>query len=238
MPSRGKPNFDPTEFLSIADDRTAQSRAADFVKENPGESYSMMMMLRAVSLNFQSQVSDLVSGLEKRIVDLESRCADLEDRNAHLEDRVLAAEAYSGRATLILTGVPEAQGEDTRTVVADVLREVLPSLSASDLSTAHRNRPNSSGKARSITVVLKSIWDRDYLSDFRNNRPLRDRGVGVYHYASPAIRARRTLLEGVEGVDRVYFDGPNRLFSVKLKSGHFVRGVLSVGQLLAACEKL
>ena len=230
--------MDIGEFLQVPDDHTAQSLAADFVSKNPKESVCMLMMMRAVSLSFKAKVDDLVSTLEGQIVSLKSKCADLEERNARLEDRVLATEAYSGRATAILTGMPEKDNEVTAGVVTDTIRTILPSFTQGDISVAHRNRQSNTGKPRSITVVFKSIAHKDFVSNFKNIGPLRERGVGVYHYAPPAVRDRKSQIEEQDCVDKCYYDGPNKMFSVKLTSGKFVRHILSVGQLLSAVAKL
>ena len=62
-------------------------------------------------------------------------------------------------------------------------------------------------------------------------KPLRDRKLGVFHYAPASVRERKKELEERTDVERVYYDGPNKLFSVKLKTGDFVRRVLTAEQI-------
>ena len=155
------------------------------------------------------------------------------EKVATLEDRLLKSEAYSGRATAILTGVTENKGEDLVNVVVDTIKEVIPDFSSTRLSTVHRNKKkNNNNKPRTITVVFSKIRDKDTFSDYRNQAPLRKKKVGAYHYASPAILARKSELEDCENVERVYFDGPVKMFSVKFKDKTIKRRITSAKELI------
>ena len=162
---------------------------------------------------------------------LETRVLSLEERVSSLENRSLKHEAYSGRATSILTGIPETENENTVDVVVEAIKEVIPDFSSDRISTAHRNRKKSN-KPRSITVVFSKIKDKDIVSDYRKQAPFRRRKIGAYHYASPSVLERKKELEDCEGVSKVYFDGPVKMFSVKGDDGVVKRHIISVEQLL------
>ena len=222
-------------FFDLEDDKAALEKLPTLglaKKTDPLNTIVMMMrmMTRRLTTNFESVVSKMQSEIDT----LSANNAALQKSNAELEDRVLSLEAYSGRATSILTGIPETPNENTPKVVADAIALVVPDFSISDISVAHRNKQKDSSKPRSITVVFKSLQHKDAVSNFKNLAPLISKGYGVFHYTPPSIRARKDEIESLDMVDRVFFDGANKMFSVKLKSGDFVRRVSSVERLLAS----
>ena len=191
--------------------------------------HSVVNELRAENKTLKETVNKLTNSL----TDLSEQPPSPDpEKVASLEDRLLKSEAYSGRATAILTGIPETQGEDVVNVVVDTIKEVIPDFSSTRLSTVHRNKKkNNNSKPRTITVVFSKIRDKDTFSDFRNQGPLRAKKVGAYHYAPPAILARKRELENCENVETVYFDGAVKMFSVKFKDGTIKRRITSAKEL-------
>ena len=233
----------PDSLIKILDAENAEvasKLAKAYSDKNDKNSVAQIaMMFRTVMERVTSKLTDLTkenislkaekSTLEEKTKSLESKCEDL-------EDRLIRSEAYAGRATSIFTGIVEKPGENITQVVADEVKRVIPGFSTSDISIAHRNRSaptsnNDKKKPRTVTVVFKSVSHKDTVSDFSKMKPLRDRKLGVFHYAPASVRERKKELEERTDVERVYYDGPNKLFSVKLKTGDFVRRVLTAEQI-------
>ena len=79
--------------------------------------------------------------------------------------------------------------------------------------------------------MFKSVAHKDAVSGFNKIKPLIREKIGVFHYAPASVRKRKEEFEARDDVEKVYYDGPNRLFSVKLKTGAFVRRVLRAAQI-------
>ena len=194
--------------------------------------------LQKVILDLRKENTTLKNNTKKLLntnAALDTRVQSLEERVSSLENSSLKHEAYSGRATSILTNIPETENENIVDVVVDAVKEVIPDFSSDRISTAHRNRKKNNDKPRSITVVFSKIKDKDIVSDYRKQAPFRKRKIGAYHYASPSVLERKKELEECEGVSKVYFDGPVKMFSVKLGKGDDAvvkRHITSVEQLL------
>lgn len=223
----------------LASNTTAAGSLAAGLAKAPGVLEQLLLCVHAMSTELKAvkeenaALTEKVNQLQNTSAALDTRAASLEERASPVEERLLKSEAYSGRATSILTGVPECPEEDTVAVVTEVIREVLPDFTSDRISTAHRNRQRDTSKPRSITVVFSKIKDKDCFSDFRRQAPLRKRKVGAYHYTPPAVLRRKRELEGCPGVARVYFDGPTKMFSVKGHDGVVRRNITTVAEAMA-----
>eukprot|EP00116_Pleurobrachia_bachei_P009394 sb/3469656/ len=188
--------------------------AAQLKKKNPDPIACMLSMMFAVNTGQVNRDKEL----QQQILDLTKENKELKEENQELSDRLLRAEAYSGRATSILTNVPQPAGnnEDTVAVVTGVVKKIIPDFTRERISVAHRNKQRSDNKPRSITVVFTHIRDKDIVSDFRKQQPLRPNKIGVYHYTPKSVLERKLQLQELERVEKIYYDGPNRMFSVKL----------------------
>ena len=178
---------------------------------------------------------DRVKVFQQQILDLTKENKELKEENQELSNRLLRAEAYSGRATSIITGVPQPAGnnEDTVAVVTGVVKKIIPDFTRERISIAHRNKQRTDNKPRSITVVFTHIRDKDIVSDFRKQEPLRPSKIGVYHYTPKSVLQRKQELEELECVEKIFYDGPNRMFSVKLKEEEkFRRNVLTRSDII------
>ena len=172
------------------------------------------------------------AALAARLESTEPPVSTVQSCDSSIEDRLLKSESYSGRSTSIMTGIPEDPSEDITEVVAKHVREIIPDFTANRISTAHRNKKKDPTKPRSVTVVFSHIRDKDIVSDYRRQGPLRKKNVGVYHYTPPAVLKRKKELEECEGVSKVYFDGPIKMFSVKMSDKTVKRRITNVNQLI------
>eukprot|EP00116_Pleurobrachia_bachei_P008871 sb/3469133/ len=236
MASGTRGNTLTPEIATFLNSTSGVPARAKTLANSPDALFHLFSALHSVvnELRFENEtLKDTVSKLTNSIATLSVQPPSPDPQKvATLEDRLLKSEAYSGRATAILTGIPETQGEDVVSVVVDTIKEVIPDFSSTRLSTVHRNKKkNNSNKPRSITVVFSKIRDKDNFSDFRNQGPLREKKVGAYHYAPPAILARKRELEDCENVKTVYFDGPVKMFSVKFQDGTIKRRITSAKEL-------
>ena len=170
-----------------------------------------------------------------RVAVLENRVAELEHNNSRLEDRILRQEAYSGRNTIILGGLPEAENETPESLekeVVSVLQVADPTIRPQDLGIVHRNHKRKD-KTRSVTVVITKARNKDTV--MRNRKKLEEtRKVAAYHRMSEGLSQRKKILEKAKGdnwkVNWVAFSG-HRLFTVNItKDGHeqYIKNVLSL----------
>ena len=212
--------------------------AAKLKESNPDPIVNMLTILFAVNTRqedrvkaFQQQILDLTTANQE----LRNQNQELSDQNQELSDRLLRAEAYSGRATSILTNVaqPAGDNEDTVAVVTSVVQKIIPEFTRERISVAHRNKQRTDNKPRTITVVFTHIRDKDIVSDFRKQKPLRPNKIGVYHYTPKSVLERKQELEELDCVEKIYYDGPNRMFSVKcVGEEKFRRNVLTRNDIM------
>lgn len=227
MMTRSKGNSKPENTISdlFADGVTISSK--EELVERIGEA-DLNDILFAILANHQASVG--------RIAVLESRVSELEAQVSEMSDRALRQEAYSGRNTVILAGLPEPEDETPAALeksVLSVLRKADPTISPADIGIAHRNARNKKRKSgpRTITCVLTKARNKDQVMRkvSRDKLKAADK-VALYHWTSPGLRQRKEELEKVPGVKWVGFSG-HRLFTVCVSSGGkntFLKGVLNV----------
>ena len=233
-----QPGIDIINTYLDGDGASTAAVAAKLKKTNSDPIVNMLTIMFAVN----SRQEDRVKEFKKQILDLtaanhelRNQNQELNDQNQELSDRLLRAEAYSGRATSILTNVaqPDGDNEDTVAVVTSVVQKIIPDFTSERISVAHRNKQRTDKKQRSITVVFTNIRDKDIVSDFRNQKPLRPKKIGVYHYTPKSVLERKQELEELDCVEKIYYDGPNRMFSVKcVGEKKFKRNVLTRNDIM------
>lgn len=93
----------------------------------------------------KSIVSEVTDKLEKRIETLEKDKADLSEKVTLLSTKVEkleldhdAAEQYSRRNCLRITGVPESEFESTDAIVMDIATRIDADITLSDIDRSHR----------------------------------------------------------------------------------------------------
>eukprot|EP00116_Pleurobrachia_bachei_P007289 sb/3467551/ len=199
----------------------------------------------AVLINHHSS-ADLVSQLETKVCDLEQQVVDLKKDvvvlqeklaeplplpppqvDPKLEDRVLRQEAYSGRNTIILAGLPEDDAETADSLernVIQLLQKSDPTLSPQDLGIVHRNGRRRS-KPRAVTCVLTRASKKDGLMRKDSRMKFRkEEKVALFHRMSDGLRKRKKELEELPNVEWVAFSG-HRLFTLcVMRSSEAERG--------------
>lgn len=182
-----------------------------------------------------------VGELEERVTQLEEEVGSLKEslqHRAELEDRVLRQEAYSGRNTIVLAGVPVAENETPQmleSTVTSVLQKALPSFKPQDIGICHRNG-KARGKSRppTVTLVVTKAKTKDAVMTKTSRDKMKSGAkVAAYHRMSPGLRSRKQELESVPGVKFVAFSG-HRLFTVCLSVDNrevYVKNVINKSDL-------
>ena len=179
---------------------------------------------------------------------LVERVASLTEKVTNLEDRLLRSEAYSGRNTIILGGIPDQENESPQQLESKVIKALKsadPTIRPEDFGIIHRNRAKvGSEAARTTTVVFNRARQKDNIMrkqgrtklkkiDCLNTCPPRcseHRGVSAWHRLSPALADRKKELESVQGVEWVAFSG-HRMFTVCYDKDKFKHNVVNVREL-------
>lgn len=175
--------------------------------------------------------------LKEDMVDIKEKLKNsLEPQSRELDDRLLRQEAYSGRNTIIVAGLPEADSETPDSLeenLVELLKNSDPTITKKDLGIAHRNgktkKPGQPG--RSITCVLTRASKKDMLMRKESRSNLKDNHkVMIFHRLSDALRRRKKELEDLNCVKWVAFSG-HRLFTVCVKGkeegkDNFIKNVL------------
>eukprot|EP00116_Pleurobrachia_bachei_P008342 sb/3468604/ len=188
----------------------------------------------AVLINHQASTT-LVTELSNRVVELEEEIDDLKEKSRDLDDRLLRQEAYSGRNTIIVAGLPEIDTETPDSLednLVEMLKKSDPTITRQDIGIAHRNgktkKPDTPG--RSITCVLTRASKKDTLMRKDSRSKLKtDHDVMLFHRLSEGLRRRKKELEDLVCVRWVAFSG-HRLFTVCVKKDdgkdNFIKNVL------------
>eukprot|EP00116_Pleurobrachia_bachei_P019419 sb/3479681/ len=134
-----------------------------------------------------------VAKLEKRVSQLEEQVTSLGEQLQHqslLEDRVLRQEAYSGRNTIILDGLPESTNETPETLekrMISVAQCPAPMIRPEDLGIVHRNGKRKE-KPRSVTCVFTKARNKDSVMKKESRETLRKTvKVAAFHRMSEGL---------------------------------------------------
>ena len=91
---------------------------------------------------------------------LESNTRDVTRRLDGIDQQLAQLDHNNRRHNILIDGVHESNGENTRDIAVDILTKVDPTITSSDLDFSLRvYRPGNKGKQ--ILVVLKSVSQRD-----------------------------------------------------------------------------
>ena len=167
--------------------------------------------------------------LENKVVSLKNEVERLTNDLEKVEDRLLRTEAYQGRNTVLLAGVPDSTNETQKqleTKVVTTLKVADPTIRPEHLGIVHRNRVRTDG-ARTVTVVFNKARQKDTVMKKQARTKMKrmncsgtcpsdcsqHRGVAALHRLSPALAERKKEIENLPNVDWVFFAG-HRLFTV------------------------
>lgn len=175
-----------------ADSHVRLHRLESIVIEN---SASVKEMGKA--LEFQAQQLEDTSG---QVVALQGKVSTLEKENTELREKYLQLENHSRRSNLRVSGIPECTGENVKTVVVDLLRQVSPTVADQlplMVDIAHRLGPRSgeAGPPRRIIVRfgLRSLRDQ-ILGDAKRSAILRERKIYISEDLSQQTKEARNVL--------------------------------------------
>ncbi|XP_060570971.1 uncharacterized protein LOC132729266 [Ruditapes philippinarum] len=123
----------------------------------------------ALNATVESIVKGVVDGLQLQINTLQKENEDLKSTNLALTTRIDvlelradAAEQYSRRDNLRITGVSENKDENTDQIILDLSSSIDADLSLDEIAVSHRlGKPRSSGKPRDIIVKFASRRSRN-----------------------------------------------------------------------------
>lgn len=196
------------------------------------------------------ELAETVADLSRRVSQLESGPSGGEhgsesSRISDLEDRQMRSEAYSGRTTAIIAGIPDPGPSETpadlQEQVIDALSAAHPEIRPADFSIIHRNAPRrgkNRGKPRTVTVVFLRASVKDNIMRKVNRDRIKARlkdevsGTtgGIYHRMSRGLVSRKEELEAHPAVEWVYFAG-HSMFTVKL-GAEIRHNIVNVQQLM------
>ena len=237
MAGTGRPtrNSQPKDSVSISDlflpdatPITSKKQLKD--KFNNLDLYDVflgVLMNNRTSAILVSQLTTRVQELEDLVEDLrddmvivkEKLKNSLEPQSRDLDDRLLRQEAYSGRNTIIVAELPEADSETPDSLqnnLLDMFKKTDPTITRQDIGIAHRNgktkKPDSAG--RSVTCVLMRASKKDMIMRKDSRSKLKtDHKVQLFHRMSDGLRQRKKELEELGWVKWVAFSG-HRMFTV------------------------
>lgn len=184
--------------------------------------------------------------LENRVVSLTSEVNRLTTDLEKVEDRLLRSEAYQGRNTVLLDGVPDSTNETQKqleTKVVSTLKIADPTIRPEHLGIVHRNRARTDG-SRTVTVVFNRARQKDTVMRKQARTKMKrmncsgtcppvcsqHRGVASFHRLSPALADRKKEIENLPNVEWVAFSG-HRLFTVCYDKKKFKHNVLRASDL-------
>ena len=87
--------------------------------------------------NERGDFTGVLEGLQTKVATLEKENQDLRDRVEKLEAKADAAEQYSRRNCLRITGVPEDKAADTDRYVLDLSRAIGEEIVLTDIERSH-----------------------------------------------------------------------------------------------------
>ena len=110
----------------------------------------------------KSECQALCEAKDATIDELKNTCQQFQTKVTMLEGKLDAAEAYSRKDAIIISGAvpPTSQGESTSQVVVNLIKSKLPnvSLQSSDINICHRlqpKRPTNGQTAKAPNIYVK-----------------------------------------------------------------------------------
>ena len=125
----------------------------------------------------------------------------LKERISELEKkRLFKMEQYSSRSTVIITGVPANDNENTVEIVCKTLNDADKDIAISpcDLSHCHRNWTNRTNRPPTITVVFNRSYDKDLVMRKSTRDKLKAPRYNIHHHMGNTVLSEYRLDFGRE----------------------------------------
>ena len=157
---------------------------------------------------------------------LKERISELEKKNEE-QDRKIS------RSTVIITGVPANDNENTAEIVCKTLNDADKDIAINpcDLSHCHRNWTNRTNRPPTITVVFNRSYDKDLVMRKSTRDKLKARRYNIHHYMGNTVLSEFRRLSDRTEVNWVQYLGHRSNFSVKMNNDDFIRHVLNSDDL-------
>ena len=113
-------------------------------------------MITAIIDGVVEGLTTTVHNLQSQVNELQKENADLKQRVTLLETKADAAEQYSRRNCLRISGVPEDSSENTDVYVIDMARAIDVEVKLDEIERSHRVGPMKAGRPRDIIIKFTS----------------------------------------------------------------------------------
>ena len=157
---------------------------------------------------------------------------NVKHRVSSLESDVRDMDQYSRKDVSILTGLaypgPDDESEDSLVdKVLETLHYVNPSLQMSykDFSAIHRNGKGKGGNPPSITLKFLRLHEKEKFMTKSAKIKFKSKGLNIFHGICKRMLDEQKAIERTYHCDFVFYAGPRKHFSVKLKCGDFLNYV-------------
>ena len=127
--------------------------------------------------------------LKERISELEKKNEEQDRKIVDFELRLFKMEQYSSRSTVIITGVPANDNENTAEIVCKTINDADKDIAISpcDLSHCHRNWTNRTNRPPTITVVFNRSYDKDLVMRKSTRDKLKARRYNIHHHMGNTV---------------------------------------------------
>ena len=178
--------------------------------------------------------------LKERISELEKKNEEQDRKIVDFELRLFKMEQYSSRSTVIITGVPANDNENTAEIVCKTLNDADKDIAISpcDLSHCHRNWTNRTNRPPTITVVFNRSYDKDLVMRKSTRDKLKARRYNIHHHMGNTVLSEFRRLSDRTDVNWVQYLGHRSNFSVKMNNDDYIRHVLNSDDLDTKLLKL
>lgn len=143
-------NIKMENFESIKTDLAAVTKSVEFLSSK----YDHLLSLITESNNENHQLKSKILLLEKSVNIKEKTINDL-------EAKIVILDQYSRNKNIEIHGIPSADGENCKSIVTKIAKELNINLLDSDVDVAHRLKLNHTNKQMPIIVQFTSRSIRD-----------------------------------------------------------------------------
>ena len=149
-------------------------------------------MITAIIDGVVEGLTTTVHNLQSQVNELQKENADLKQRVTLLETKADAAEQYSRRNCLRISGVPEDSSENTDVYVIDMARAIDVEVKLDEIERSHRVGPMKTGRPRDIIVKFTSYRVRRKVYGERTKAKVR--GYAGVFINEDLTKSRKELL--------------------------------------------
>ena len=149
-------------------------------------------MITAIIDGVVEGLTTTVHNLQSQVNELQKENADLKQRVTLLETKADAAEQYSRRNCLRISGVPEDSSENTDVYVIDMARAIDVEVKLDEIERSHRVGPMKAGRPRDIIVKFTSYRVRRKVYGERTKAKVR--GYAGVFINEDLTKSRKELL--------------------------------------------